>query len=133
MIEDDSSLPPALRPTIRRRFDQLGIGLAGLCALHCLATMVVVSAIGLGGHFLLAPQIHRIGLMLALVFAAIAIGWGVIRHRRLAPFVVAGAGLVLMGAALAVPHGEDEILLTLAGVTLVTFGHLLNLRAAAMR
>jgi hypothetical protein len=36
------TLPPATRPTLRHRFDHLGIGLAGLCALHCLATLGLV-------------------------------------------------------------------------------------------
>lgn len=127
-------LPPAsrtaLRPTFRRRIDQFGIGLAGLCALHCLATLLLVSALGLGGHFLLAENIHRVGLVLALLVAAVAIGWGVLRHGRMLPFVVALGGLALMAAALAVPHGTNEFFLTLAGVALVSAGHLLNLRAA---
>lgn len=122
--------PSASRPSLRRRLDQLGIGLAGLCALHCMATLVVVSALGLGGHFLLEENIHRIGLALAVGVAAVAIGWGVLRHRRMLPFVVAMTGLVLMAAALVVRHGSDELLLTLAGVTLVSLGHVLNLRAA---
>lgn len=120
----------ASRPSLRRRLDQLGIGLAGLCALHCMATLVVVSALGLGGHFLLEENIHRIGLALAVGVAAVAIGWGVLRHRRMLPFVVAMTGLVLMAAALVVQHGADELLLTLAGVAIVSLGHVLNLRAA---
>ncbi|MHA7820657.1 MAG: MerC domain-containing protein [Erythrobacter sp.] len=111
------------------RLDQIGIGLAGLCALHCVATIVLVSILGVGGHFLLEPAIHRIGLALALVVAAVAIGWGALKHRRAAPFVVAMMGLTFMGGALALPHGDDEIILTLIGVTLVSFAHLLNLRA----
>lgn len=122
--------PSASRPSLRRRLDQLGIGLAGLCALHCMITMVVVSALGLGGHFLLEENIHRIGLALAVGVAAVAIGWGVLRHRRMLPFVVAMTGLVLMAAALVVEHGSNELLLTLAGVSIVSLGHVLNLRAA---
>ena len=122
--------PSASRPSLRRRLDQLGIGLAGLCALHCMITMVVVSALGLGGHFLLEENIHRIGLALAVGVAAVAIGWGVLRHRRMLPFVVAMTGLVLMAAALVVQHGSNELLLTLAGVSIVSLGHVLNLRAA---
>lgn len=122
--------PSASRPSLRRRLDQLGIGLAGLCALHCMITMVVVSALGLGGHFLLEENIHRIGLVLAVGVAAVAIGWGVLRHRRMLPFVVAMTGLVLMAAALVVQHGSNELLLTLAGVSIVSLGHVLNLRAA---
>ena len=46
------------------------------------------------------------------------------------PFVVAMTGLVLMAAALVVRHGADELMLTLAGVAIVSLGHVLNLRAA---
>jgi MerC mercury resistance protein len=129
MMSHDA-LPPASRPTLRRRLDQVGIGLAGLCALHCVATLALVSTLGVGGHFLLEEDIHRIGLLLALIVAAVAIGWGLMRHGRMLPFAVAVAGLVLMAAALVVPHGADEFLLTLIGVALVSVGHVLNLRAA---
>lgn len=125
-----NALPPASRITLRRRLDHLGIGLAGLCALHCLATLVVISTLGLGGHFLLDDNIHRIGLLLAVAVGAVAIGWGLLRHRRMLPFGVAMTGIALMAAALVIPHGTDEFLLTLAGVALVSVGHLLNLRAA---
>jgi hypothetical protein len=60
----------------------------------------------------------------------VAIGWGLLRHRRMLPFGIAMAGIALMAAALVIPHGTDEFLLTLAGVALVSVGHLLNLRAA---
>lgn len=103
--------------------------MAGLCALHCLATLALVSTLGLGGHFLLDQNIHRIGLLLAVMVAAVAIGWGLLRHRRALPFVVAMAGLMLMAAALVVPHGANEFLLTLVGVGLVALGHLINLRS----
>lgn len=124
------ALPSANRAALRRMLDHLGIGLAGLCALHCLATLVVISALGFGGHFLFDDNIHRVGLALALAVAAVAIGWGVMRHRRMLPFLVALAGLGLMAAALLIPHGTNEFLLTLVGVALVSAAHLLNLRAA---
>ncbi len=116
--------------TVRRRLDHIGIGLAGLCALHCLVTILIVSALGLGGHFLASPEIHRFGLALALIVAAVAIGWGALKHRRRAPFVTAMMGLTFMGGALAAPHGTFEFVLTLIGVGLVSLGHLLNLKAS---
>jgi hypothetical protein len=119
----------ASRSSLRRRLDKLGIGLAGLCAVHCLATLVLVSVLGLGGHFLLNQNIHRIGLLVALVVAAVAIGWGMWRHRRPLPFGVATVGLAFMTWAVLVPHGLNEFSLTLVGVTLVSLAHLLNLRA----
>lgn len=125
------TVPPASRTSLRRRLDQFGIGLAGLCAVHCLATLVVISALGVGGHFFLFDEnIHRVGLALALVVAGAAIGWGLMRHGRVLPFIIALGGLALMALALLVPHGANELLLTLAGVGLVSVGHILNLRAA---
>lgn len=114
--------------SIRRRFDKAGIVFAGLCALHCIATVLVVSSLGIGGHFLADPAIHRVGLALAVIVAAIAIGWSPIQHRRPVPFAIALVGLVSMGAALGVPHGVGESVLTIFGVSLVSIGHLLNMR-----
>ncbi|MXO91451.1 MerC domain-containing protein [Pontixanthobacter aquaemixtae] len=114
--------------SIRARLDRAGVVLSGLCVAHCLLSILIVSALGIGGELLFAPAIHRIGLALALVIAAVAIGWGAIQHRRAAPFVIAMMGLTFMGGALAVPHGVHEVVLTVIGVTLVSIGHILNLR-----
>lgn len=119
---------PDSRRNDTKRIDQFGIGLAGLCAVHCLAAIIVVMGLGAGGHFLLAPELHRFGLALALIIAAATIGWGAIRHRRALPIGVAVVGLTFMSAAIAVPHGYNEFVLTLIGVSLVALGHFLNLR-----
>jgi hypothetical protein len=115
-------------PRIRDRFDRLGMVLSGLCVVHCVAGLVIVAGLGLGSSFLLDPIIHRIGLLLAVLVAGVAIGLGALRHRRRAPFVVAMTGLSFMGGALAVDHGFEEAVLTVIGVSLVAIGHLLNLR-----
>ena len=51
------------------------------------------NAVYLGGGLLLDPAIHKIGLVLATIIAAVAIGIGAVRHRRALPFVVAMTGL----------------------------------------
>ena len=114
---------------IRTRLDRAGILLSSLCLLHCIASIVLISVLGIGGQFLLNPLFHEIGLALALVIAAVAIGWGALRHRRPVPFVVAMTGLTFMGGAMAMPHGTDEAILTVIGVLLVSTAHILNLRA----
>ena len=119
----------SLFASIRSNLDRVGITLSALCAVHCLATIVIVSTLGLGGELLGDPIIHEAGLALAMVVAAVAIGWGALRHRRAGPFVTAMTGLSFMGGALAVPHGYEEAILTIIGVALVSLGHLLNLRA----
>ncbi|WP_199504202.1 MerC domain-containing protein [Qipengyuania sp. YIM B01966] len=116
--------------SIRARLDRVGMVLSGLCAVHCLLTILVVSSLGLGGGLLLNPAIHKIGLALALIVAAVAIGIGALRHRRRAPFVTAMTGLSFMGGALAVGHGVEEAVLTVIGVALVSLAHVLNLRHA---
>lgn len=120
-------LQRALNP-IRQRLDRVGIGLSGLCALHCMASIALVSGLGIGGEFLLSPEIHRWGLLVATLIAGVAIGWGALRHRMAMPFVIAMTGLTFMGAALAVPHGYKEAILTILGVALVSLGHILNMR-----
>ena len=120
-------LQRAINP-IRQRLDRVGIGLSGLCALHCLASIVLVSGLGLGGEMVFAPEIHRWGLAVATLIAAVAIGWGALRHRMAAPFVIAMTGLTFMGGALAVEHGFKEAILTIIGVALVSLGHILNVR-----
>ncbi|MBO6767252.1 MAG: MerC domain-containing protein [Erythrobacter sp.] len=120
-------LQRAISP-IRRRLDRVGIFLSGACAVHCLLSIVLVSGLGIGGELFLSPEIHRFGLVLATLIAAVAIGWGALRHRMATPFVIAMTGLTFMGGALAVPHGYKEAVLTIIGVALVSLGHILNLR-----
>ena len=120
----------SIRANLWGRIDRAGITLSALCAVHCLATIVLVSALGIGGGLLANPIIHEIGLALAMIVAAVAIGIGALRHRRAAPFVTAMTGLSFMGGALAVPHGFEEAVLTIIGVGLVSLGHILNMRHA---
>jgi hypothetical protein len=121
-------MPSTLTTAIRSTIDRAGITLSALCAIHCLATVVLVSALGIGGGLLAKPIIHEAGLVLAMIIAAVAIGIGALRHRRAAPFVTAMTGLSFMGGALAVPHGYEEAVLTIIGVGLVSLGHILNMR-----
>ena len=114
--------------SIRDRLDSAGMLLSGLCAVHCLLSVVLVASMGVGGHFLMNPVFHRIGLALAMLIAGVAIGHGALRHRQPLPFVIAMMGLTFMGGALAVDHGIEEIVLTVIGVALVALGHVINLR-----
>lgn len=113
---------------IRDRLDRAGIILSGLCAVHCLAGVLLVGVLGLGGEALLSPAIHRVGLALALAVGLVSLGFGALRHGRVAPMVIGGLGLSLMAAAIAVGHGLPEAVLTVMGVSLVAFAHIRNLR-----
>lgn len=108
--------------------DRVAIGLSALCAVHCVVTVILLGALSSLGHFFADPIIHEVGLALAIIVGALALGAGMRRHRSLAPMVIGGVGLLVMGAALFVPHGAGESALTVIGVALVAVAHLLNMR-----
>lgn len=114
---------------IRDRLDRAGIILSGLCVIHCLAGVILVGLLGLGGEALLSPAIHRVGLVLALIVGLFSLGVGMLRHGRVGPLVIGGIGLALMAGAIAVGHGLPEAVLTVMGVSLVALAHIRNLRA----
>lgn len=116
--------------SIRDRFDRAGIFLSGLCLVHCLLGLVIVSVLGLGGGVLLAPEIHRAGLALAVVIGVVALGAGFFRHGRSAPLMLGAVGLTLMALGLLAEHGPSEAVLTIGGVSIVAIAHLWNLRGA---
>ena len=118
----------SLIPWIRGHLDRVGVLVSCLCLIHCLAGLVLVAGMGAGASFLLDPSIHKFGLLLATVIAALAIGLGAYRQRRVLPFAVALVGLGCMLGAVLVGHGFEEAALTMIGVVLVAGGHILNLR-----
>lgn len=127
------SMEEANSNTIITRLDRAGLTVSSLCLLHCIASIVLVSGLGLSSQFLLAEEIHEYGLMLAFIIAVIAIGWGAITHRQQAPFLVAITGLAFMAGALAMPHDYRELVLTIIGVSLVALAHLLNMQGRLHR
>ncbi len=114
--------------SIRGRLDRVGVVLSGLCALHCVAGLLLVAGLGLGGEVLLAPVIHRVGLALAIVVGSVTLVLGVVRHGDPVPLQVGAAGIGLMALALFVGHGTAEGVLTIMGVALLAWAHLRNLR-----
>jgi hypothetical protein len=117
--------------SLRARLDRVGVILSGLCLVHCLAGLFLIGVLGLGGGALLAPAIHRVGLVLAVVVGALTIGIGAVRHGRMLPLVLGGTGVVLMAAAVIVGHGTAEAVLTICGVLLVASAHIVNIRKGA--
>jgi MerC mercury resistance protein len=114
--------------SIRGRLDRVGVILSGLCALHCLAGLLLVAGLGLSGGVLLNPEIHRVGLALAIAVGSVTLVLGVIRHGDAVPLQVGSVGVGMMALALFVGHGSAEAVLTILGVTLLAWAHLRNLR-----
>ena len=75
------------------RWDGLGMGLAGLCLVHCLATSIFLVAIASAGGILVDPVIHEIGLILAIGFGLLALGKGILQHNFLMPASIGALGI----------------------------------------
>lgn len=109
--------------------DRAAVGLSGLCLVHCLATALFAGLLSSAGALLGNPLIHEVGLAVAILLGAVALGGGVRRHGRVGPLLVGGLGLGMMAAGLAMRHGGGETLATMAGVSLLALGHYLNRRS----
>ncbi len=112
------------------RLDRMAIGLSGLCLVHCLATAVLLALVSAAGGFLGAPIVHEVGLTLAMLLGAIALGRGVLEHGFMLPSAVGGLGLGVMAGALTLPHDGREAAFTVVGVLILALGHRLNVMAA---
>jgi MerC mercury resistance protein len=109
-----------------RRLDRYAIGLSGLCLVHCLATSVLLALLSAAGGILGAPIIHEVGLGLAMIMGAIALGRGILEHGYSMPSAVGGLGLGVMAGALTLPHDGTEAVYTVVGVGILALGHRLN-------
>jgi hypothetical protein len=109
-----------------RRLDRLAIGLSGLCLVHCLASAVLLGLLSAAGSALGAAWIHEVGLSLAMMLGAIALGRGVMEHGFMMPSAVGALGLGVMAGALTLPHDGSEALYTVIGVGILALGHELN-------
>lgn len=120
---------PTLRATSAWRLDRLAMGLSGLCAVHCIATALLIGMFSSVASLFAAPIIHETGLVAAILLGALALGFGALRHGLLLPVAVGSLGLGVMAGALTKPHGTDEMVFTLLGLAILAFGHELNRRA----
>jgi hypothetical protein len=94
--------------------------------LHCVATVILAATLASAGAALANPAWHEIGFTLAILLGALALGRGFAAHRKLAPLLVGGGGLALMGTGLTMPHGLPEIGCTVTGVVLLAIAHRMN-------
>lgn len=125
---------PAARP---RLADLTGMALSFTCLIHCLALpLLLLLAPALSRWIALPEGIHAAILLLALPAAAIAMRDGWRQHRRLAPALLAAAGLGLLALglsaheawiAVANPEAADR-LLTSVGALALAAAHLVNWR-----
>jgi len=97
---------------------------------HCIATAVLLGLVASAGHLLGSPIIHEVGLTLAMILGAVALGRGVREHGFVLPAAVGMTGLSVMAYALTLKEAPVEPLYTVAGVMILALGHRLNVMAA---
>ena len=112
------------------RLDRMAIGLSGLCLVHCLGTTAFLAVIATAGGALGAEWIHEVGLVLAMIMGAVALGRGIFEHGYMLPSAVGGLGVGVMAGAVTLPHGPSEAIYTMMGVVILALGHRLNFIAA---
>ena len=112
------------------RRDRIAMGLSGLCVVHCVATAVLLGLLASAGGFLGQPIIHEVGLSLAMIIGAFALGRGILEHGFMMPSAIGGLGLGVMAGALSLPHDGREPIYTVIGVLIVALGHRLNVLAS---
>ena len=119
----------ATRPIFTSRLDRIAMGLSGLCAVHCVATAVLLGLLASAGGLLGSPIIHEVGLTLAMFLGAIALGGGIREHGFILPSAVGVVGLGVMGFAMTLHESGYEPAVTILGVSVLSLGHRLNMMA----
>jgi hypothetical protein len=119
----------ASQPITTSRLDRIAMGLSGLCAVHCVATAVLLGLLASAGGLLGKPVIHEVGLTLAMMLGAVALGRGFREHGFVLPAVVGVAGLATMAYAMTLHESGFEPVVTILGVSMLALGHRLNMMA----
>ena len=120
----------ASRPLSIGRLDRIAIGLSAACTVHCVATAVLFALVASAGGLLGNPIIHEIGLSLAMILGAVALGRGIRDHGFVLPSIVGVTGLSIMAYAMSLHETGYEPLFTILGVSVLALGHRLNVLAA---
>ncbi|NUQ18624.1 MAG: MerC domain-containing protein [Sphingomonas sp.] len=119
----------ASKPVSTSRLDRIAMGLSGLCAVHCVATAVLLGLLASAGGLLGKPIIHEVGLTLAMILGAIALGRGMREHGVVLPSAVGILGLLIMAYAMSLHESGFEPVVTILGVSILALGHRLNIKA----
>ncbi|WP_022681987.1 MerC domain-containing protein [Sphingobium bisphenolivorans] len=123
-------MPISLRQhLLNGRLDRLAIALSGMCVAHCFISAVVLGLLASAGGIFESPIFHEVGLLLAILLGAVALGHGVFSHGFMMPAAIGSLGLGIMAGALTMDHGLQESAYTLLGVAILALGHDLNHRA----
>lgn len=122
---------PTLSQHIGRRLDRIGIGISGLCVVHCVFLPV---AMGLVPFIAVAAWmhvwLHAAFAVMVIPTTILAMWLGYRRHRSLAVVGLMVLGMAAVVTALFVGHSDHglagETAVTLAGSSMLILGHWRN-------
>jgi MerC mercury resistance protein len=109
--------------------DGIGTVLSTTCAIHCLITPLLVASASLGALGWLAGETTEFTLLsLAMILAAVVLGWGWHVHCRSAPLCLFASAMVLIGAGRLLVPEVAETPLVVSGGALIALAHIVNAR-----
>ncbi|MEN0057332.1 MAG: MerC domain-containing protein [Bdellovibrio sp.] len=117
------------------RWDKVGIFLSTLCALHCLATPLLILILPVLGEVFEQEWVHVLMALFVVPIGLYAFWSGYQHHRQKSVLALGLIGLVLVGGASVMPHewidflGHD--LVTITGSVFLILGHVLNRRVCS--
>lgn len=107
--------------------DHLGVVASCLCAVHCAFGALIVSATGLAGAIFRDERLELIFLLAAVTLAIVSVTTGYREHYNRGVAALAASGLLLLGAARAIPGPPLlETAASVVGASLLVGGHILN-------
>jgi len=121
---------------MRTKLDAIGVGLSGLCLVHCLLLpFFIILVPTLAASVIASEWTHVVLVACALPISAFAFWNGARCHARWFPALFGATGLALMVTGIFVPEGaheeillNEETVLTVIGATLLAIGHISNQR-----
>ena len=119
----------ASRPITTSRLDRVAMGLSGLCAVHCVATAVLLGLLASAGGCSASRSSTKWASRWRWSSAPFALGRGIREHGFLLPSAVGIAGLGIMGYAMSLHETGFEPVFTILGVAVLALGHRLNMMA----
>lgn len=114
-------------------WDRIGIVLSSLCAIHCLATPLLILLLPVMGEFFHAEWVHILMAVVILPVGLFAFWSGYKHHRQVKVLSLGVLGLAMICAASVLPHEWVEVMehdvVTIIGSFVLITAHVLNRRA----
>jgi hypothetical protein len=112
------------------RLDRVGMTASILCALHCAAGAAIAAAVP-ALRVIESERLERLFVIVSVTLATVALRRGVRLHNERRVYVALAAGALVLLASRTIEFSSErtELLLSIAGASLLVTAHVLNIRA----